>query len=82
MAVFSLPLMRHAGAVRQSAAARQSGSESIQNGFKFRLTFHKLAFSRPEEAAPWLERYKNTDHKAVVFRKYLSAFAFTRSALQ
>ena len=36
--------MRHAGAVRQSAAARQSVSESIQNGLKFRLTFHKSAF--------------------------------------
>ena len=67
---------------RPIAAARQSVSKSTQNGFKFRLTFHKSAFSRPEEAAPWLERCKNIDHKAVVFRKYLFAFAFTGSALQ
>ena len=55
-----------AGAVRPtarpSATARQSVSELIQNGLKFRLTFHKSAFSLPEEAAPWLERCKNTDH--------------------
>jgi hypothetical protein len=82
MAVCSLPQMRHAGAVRQSAAARQSGSESIQNGFKFRLTFHKSVFSRPEEAVPWLRACKKTDHKAVFFHKYLLAFAFTGSALQ
>jgi hypothetical protein len=53
---------------RQTAAARQSVSESIQNGFKFRLTFHKSTFVGPEEAAPWLEKCKNTYHKAVVFR--------------
>jgi hypothetical protein len=58
--------VRHA--VRQSAAARQSVSESIQNGFKFRFTFHKSTFFRPEEAAPWLGRCKNTDHRTVDFR--------------
>ncbi len=67
---------------RQTAAARQSVSESIQNGFKFRLTFHKPTFSRPEEAAPWFEQCKNTGYKAVVFRKYLPAIAFAGSALQ
>jgi hypothetical protein len=67
---------------RQTAAARQSVSESIQNGFKFRLTFHKSTFFRPEEAAPWFEQCKNTDHKAVVFHKYLSVIAFAGSALQ
>ena len=64
------------------AAALQSVSESIQNGLKFRLTFYKSTFFRPEEAAPWLEQCKNTDHKAVVFRMYLLAFAFAGSALQ
>jgi hypothetical protein len=62
----------------QTAAVLQSVSESIQNRFKFRLTFHKST----EEVAPWLEQCKNTDHKAVVFRKYLLVFAFTGSALQ
>jgi hypothetical protein len=66
----------------QTAAARQSVSGSIQNGFKFRLTFHKSTFFRPEEAAPWFELCKNTDHKAVVFRKYLLAISFAGSALQ
>jgi hypothetical protein len=69
-------------AVLQTASVRQSGSESIQNQFKFRLTFHKSAFSQPEEAAPCLELCKNTDHKADVFRKCLLAFAFAGSALQ
>jgi hypothetical protein len=54
-------------AVRQSAVALQSVSESIQNGLKFRLTFHSSTFFRPEEAALWLDWCKNTDHKAVVF---------------
>ena len=68
--------------VWQSAEARQSVSESIQNGFKFHLTFHKPTFSRPEEAAPWFEQCKDTGYKAVVFRKYLPAIAFAGSALQ
>jgi hypothetical protein len=63
-------------AVLQSTAARQSVSESIQDGFKFCLTLHKSTFFRPEEAAPWLERYKNTDHRTVDFRGYLLAFVF------
>ena len=44
---------------RQTAAAQQSVSESIQNGFKFRLTFHKSTFFRPEEEAPWLSGAKH-----------------------
>jgi hypothetical protein len=66
----------------QIAAALQSVSELIQDGFKFRLTFHESTFFLPEEAAPWFELCKNTDHKAVVFRKYLSAISFAGSALQ
>ncbi len=67
---------------QQTAAARQSVSESILNVFKFRLTFHRSTFFGPEVAAPWLEQYNNTDHKAVVFRKYHSTFAFAGSALK
>jgi hypothetical protein len=52
---------------RQAAAARQSVSELIQNGFKFRLTFQKSTFFGPEEAASRLERCKNTDHKQSFF---------------
>jgi hypothetical protein len=69
----------------QTAAALQSVSESIQNGFKFHLTFHKSTFFWPEKAAPgapWFELCKNTDHKEVNFGNYLSVIAFTGSALQ
>jgi hypothetical protein len=36
----------------------------------------------PEKAAPWFELCKNTDHKEVNFRNYLSVIAFAGSALQ
>jgi hypothetical protein len=68
--------------VRPTSAARQSGSEWVQNGFKFRLTFHKVALSQPEEAAPWLERCNYADHKGAISRKCRLAVSFDVSALQ
>jgi hypothetical protein len=53
--VFAASVRRTA---RQTAAAQQSVSESIQNGFKFRLKFLKSTFFRPEEEAPWFELCK------------------------
>jgi hypothetical protein len=55
--------------VLQTSAVLQSVSEWVQNWIKFSLTCHKSTFFLPEEAAPWLEQCKNTDHKAVILCK-------------
>jgi hypothetical protein len=64
-------------AIILTAAARQIGS-TVQ----VPSDSHKSTFFQPEEMAPWLERCKNTDHKAVVVHKYLLAFVFAGLALQ
>jgi hypothetical protein len=67
--------------VLPTAVALQSVSEWVQNWFKFLLIIHKLALLRPEEAEPWLEQFKITDHKEVSFCKCSLAFAFAGLAL-
>ncbi len=67
---------------RQTAAAPQSVSESIQNGYKFRLTFHKSTFFGPEEAAPWFELCKTqTTRQLFSVMEFDSKFCFPCSCM-